>query len=149
MKKVDQSIVCSEDGDCQRAVIASVLELPLEEVPHFIREGDLWALRLMDFMAEQGYPDIHWDAPESYPFRGHTFRGIMEYDGGWDGFFPASVPSQTFPDRFHAVVVDMDLKVVHDPNPNRRALSCKPEDVRDIITKGGWSMDLDGNLIRG
>lgn len=148
MTPIDQTIVSNINGNCQQAVIASVLDLPLEEVPHFIEYEEKWGIVLMDFMAKQGYPYIGWNNPERYPFRGNTFADIMKFDGGWNGYFPASVPSQTFEGCTHAVVVDMDLNIVHDPNPNKKALNCKPSDVIDIITKGGWVMDLDGKLIR-
>lgn len=53
----------------------------------------------------------------------------MEYDGGINGFFFASVPSQTFKCVTHAVIINKDLKIVHDPNPNQLALKLKPEDI--------------------
>ena len=43
MKPVDQEFVHRPDigqhGDCQRAVIASLLELPITEVPHFLQDA--------------------------------------------------------------------------------------------------------------
>jgi hypothetical protein len=44
MKPVDQEFVHRPDigqhGDCQRAVIASLLELPITEVPHFLQDAN-------------------------------------------------------------------------------------------------------------
>ena len=33
MIKVDQEIVDAEDGDCTRACLASILELPIDAIP--------------------------------------------------------------------------------------------------------------------
>ena len=37
-----------------------------------------------------------------------------------DGFVMASVPSRTFKDVGHSVVMDLKGLIVHDPNPNRK-----------------------------
>ena len=50
------------------------------------------------------------------------------------GFFYAIVPSQTFQDVFHAVVIDTDLNIVHDPNPNGSALKLTPDDVESFLS---------------
>lgn len=42
MKPVDQVIVDKGVGDCMRAAIASLLELPLDAVPHFLINGSRW-----------------------------------------------------------------------------------------------------------
>lgn len=39
------------------------------------------------------------------------------------------MPSQTFEDVSRAVVIDTDLNIAHDPNPNQRALNLTADDV--------------------
>lgn len=145
MKKINQTIVDSGKGNCQQAAIASLLELELEEVPNFnLDQENFWKI-VWDFMGQQGYNDIGWEYPTD------KTPGLIErlkFDGGWKGCFPATVPSQTFKDATHAVLVDSDLNVVHDPNPNKLALKCKPEDVMYVMVKGGWHIDLEGNFVR-
>lgn len=70
----------------------------------------------------------------------------LKFDGGWNDCFPATVLSSTFKDVYHAVIINSNLKVVHDPNPNQLALKCKPEDIVNVITKGGWDIDVEGNF---
>lgn len=145
MIKIDQTVVHQGNGNCQQAVIASLLDLKLEEVPNFIEDPkNFWHI-LWDFMEEQGYSDIGWEYPNA---ENPTLKERLEFDGGWEGYFPATVPSQTFEDRTHAVIIDNNLKVVHDPNPNKKALKCKPEDIINVIVKGGWYIDSDRNIVK-
>jgi len=55
-------------GDCFRASIASILELPIDDVPHFLYDGsqDLWLERFTSFLNPLGYfmmsiPATNWD----------------------------------------------------------------------------------------
>ena len=48
----------------------------------------------------------------------------------------------------HAVIIDKDLNVVHDPNPNNYGHIYKPEDILSIdVVKDNWHIGLDGNLV--
>lgn len=144
MKKVDQTIVCHKKGNCQQAAIASLLELEIDEVPNFnLDQENFWEI-LWDFMRDQGYDDISWEHPND---KTPSLIDRLKFDGGWDGCFPATVTSQTFEGGFHAVLIDSDLNVVHDPNPNKLALKCKPEDIVNVIVKGGWYIQ-DGEFIK-
>ena len=40
----------NKPGNCLQAVIASLLELKLEDVPHFMEHGDMWAKVHDDFI---------------------------------------------------------------------------------------------------
>ncbi len=40
-------------GDCQRAVIASLLDLPISSVPHFLQEA-------------KGDPAMYWDSMQAF-----------------------------------------------------------------------------------
>lgn len=42
MKKVSQTIVNKYTGDCTRACLASLLEVPNDELPNFIELGGGW-----------------------------------------------------------------------------------------------------------
>jgi hypothetical protein len=45
-------------GNCLQAAVASLLDLPLDEVPHFAEHED-WLERLCDFGAEHGFKVIY------------------------------------------------------------------------------------------
>ena len=154
MKKVYQTIISIENGNCMQAALASLLELPLNKVPHFIETGDKKGTNpnyeMQKFLKNKGYSYCVWDIKHNGK-KIHSMkftREIMKVDGGINGFFFASVHSQTFKDVGHAVVVDMKLNVVHDPNPNGLSLKLKPKDIQNIIMNGvNWHIDLEGKLI--
>lgn len=59
--QVTQSILHGDPsgrpGNCLQAAVASLLELPLDEVPHFV-EYDDWLERLAEFCTAHGYQPI-------------------------------------------------------------------------------------------
>jgi len=125
MKKVYQTIVDKDHGNCMQAVVASLFELELDDVPNFIEE-EHWYWKMMEFYRERGYQCGTVNGSLEY------MRKAAEFDGGINGYFDATVPSKIFENGTHAVVVDVNLNIVHDPNPNELYLSCKPEDVISI-----------------
>lgn len=131
MKKVYQTIIDPNHGNCMQAVVASLFEMELDEVPNFIEFEDRWYLEMIKFYEERGY--------ELGTISGSTehMKIAAEFDGGVNGYFDATVESKLFPGRTHAVVVDKNLNIVHDPNPSGVYLSCRPEDVIAIqcVTK--------------
>ncbi|MEK6828925.1 MAG: hypothetical protein AABY15_02280 [Nanoarchaeota archaeon] len=152
MKKVFQSVVCQGTGDCARAAIASLFDKELHEVPKFFPDHTQ-AFEIVKYFESQGHKPCFFNRRED----GHllqsgkicpTIEEVAKYDGGVGGYFYASVPSQTFDGCSHAVIVDIDLNIVHDPNPNQMALNLKPKDVVDIITVGDWHINLEGEFVR-
>ena len=151
MKKVDQTNVVQGEGNCMQAVVASLLELDLKKVPNFIKYAnkeltwDNTLNELYKFMSKRVYQleeiDIKInDKPVSA-------LDITEIDGGVNGYFLAIVPNQTYTDTQHAVVVDEDLNIVHDPNPNRLALDLTPDDIISFFSvRDNWYFGLDGKL---
>lgn len=145
MIKVMQKRVNQGDGDCMQAVVASLFEMKLEDVPDFIRE-DNWWLTMDNFYKSKG----DYEMVSINPQQGSWNENIkaIKHDGGIKGYFDATVASQTFEIGTHAVVVDSDLNIVHDPNPNKLALKLKPKDVLEVITvKKGWHFDVNGELV--
>ena len=115
MIPVNQSIFGSENGDCLRAAVASVLELGIEDVPHFIavcrgckkptcRDCHKWHYGFVDFMSELGF-DITWTQDLS----------CLSHEGLFGEYH---VVIYTYnKDTGHAVVAQGD-RVIHDPNPH-------------------------------
>ena len=149
MKKVDQTNVVLGEGNCMQAVVASLLELDLKKVPNFIKYANhktkdpYW--EMYTFMEKHGYKMSEIDI--KIGDKPISALDVTEIDGGINGYFYAEVPSQTHSGVNHAVVVDKNLNIVHDPNPNRLALDLTPDDIIHFYTfKDNWYFDLNGKL---
>ncbi len=107
--------VSGRRGDCVRAVIASLLELPLSDVPHFVQEhadgGRDWWSHIGEWLAARRLalylvdPDVERLAPrpgEFYWASGPSPRGYLG-----NGVARA----------LHAVVY-RDEQLAHDPHPD-------------------------------
>ncbi len=118
MIPVDQEFMHDPDngvfGDCQRAVIASLLELPISEVPHFngVAKGDpeIFYDEIQKFLKPLGYAWLVVPAMSSHLFFG-TDVPIYHEIGG---------PSPRGK-GLHAVV-GKNHRVFHDPHPSRDGL---------------------------
>lgn len=138
MKPVDQTVLSKPDenvwGNCLEACVASLLEIPIEDVPNFgIDSG--WFGRYLAFIREQGYEmPSHFHFPGGFPFGAGPDLGV-----GVDGCFIAAGPSPRqlhFGDGaplYHAVIVDASGNVVHDPHPSRAGV-LRVEEV-DVIER--------------
>ena len=131
MKKVFQTIVDKNNGNCMQAAIASLLELKLEQVPNFIEEEHAH-VTLYDFMRGYGY-DVCTIRRGKRNDATKFLCKIAKFDDGINGYLCASVLSQTFENTTHLVVTDLDLNIVHDPNPNQKAMSLTPDDIESIL----------------
>lgn len=108
---INQKILNGDDlpGDCLRACVVNMTGLSYDEVPHFANEEDWW-LSLLTFAyqhdAEISYVDVsrwhYYPKPnaEMYIAIGPSPRG--EYT--------------------HAILVDKDLNLVHDPYPGGKGV---------------------------
>lgn len=119
-------------GDCIRACVASIFELPIEQVPHFAAaEGNAWpralARWLKPFHLAADRDDYREQPSRDWPRR--------MYDGWWI----ASVVSENIEGATHAVVMHED-KVVHDPSPF-------PRRTPYVFVGATWFCALDPALI--
>lgn len=105
MKPVDQTLFHGEPGqigNCMQAAVASLLELDLDDVPHFAAIEHGWWEAFLEFCAARGFAVVICDpAPSS------------ELLGLAGGPSPRGV--------LHMVVARGD-EVVHDPHPSRAGL---------------------------
>jgi hypothetical protein len=94
-------------GNCLQAVVASLLDLPLDDVPNFVQidvdGGRNWWDHLVGWL---------WD-------RGYAIYGDLVRQPG--EYYLASGPSPREQD-IHHVVVYRDDELVHDPHPDRAGL---------------------------
>ncbi|MBO3760337.1 hypothetical protein [Ciceribacter sp. L1K22] len=104
MTPVDQTQFAGEGvgGNCVQASVASILDLPLSAVPHFLEAAPTpseWELAFWDWCEERGI-------------------GLIRRSGEWifDGYYLASGPS---PRGVNHMVVYRDGVLAHDPHPSR------------------------------
>lgn len=112
VRRWDQTILSDPDagaiGNCMQAAVASLLDLPLDEVPHFAADFDDWETAMDRWASSHGYAMVRvgvaWlDAHPGAPVLlcGTSPRGIS-----------------------HAVV-GRGLDVIHDPHPSRSGLTSR------------------------
>lgn len=107
MKPVWQNIT-GFYGNCMQATIASLLELDLDQVPHF-RLAEKRALKnMIEFMSEKGYSFTKLLTPK-------TDLLSVKSEEGVNGYFFAIVRSKT-KGLYHAVVIDRQCNIVHPTN---------------------------------
>jgi len=106
-------------GDCQRAVIASLLDLPISDVPHFLA-------------VSKNDATIYWESVQAFcRSHGYVYLTVAKNSGsaffGDDGpvYHEISGPSPRGGGVTHAVV-GCNGEVVFDPHPSRAGLAGDP-----------------------
>jgi hypothetical protein len=108
-------------GDCLRACVASIFELPIDQVPHFA-EAESWFSAMCDWLRPMGL------VVEIQSYGGESRDLPKRYHSGW---WIASVESENIPGCTHAVVMrgmyndyagddGKWYEVAHDPSPHPR-----------------------------
>ncbi len=124
MIPVDQQLVDKDVGDCWKCCIASVMELPYEDVPHFVKAQVWYGIDhfhgCWDWLAPRGLciESIHPDI---------VFGMVPEKD---IAYFAKKLPRYLIAsgwsprgEWYHATVWDREAqKIVHDPHPSRDGL---------------------------
>ena len=136
MTKIYQGVVDNVKGDCIRAVVASLLDKDLLEVPHFL-EYESWFSEFRKYLSDEGYKFygmLHNAQGENVLEEFHL-RSLKNFEG-IDGYFYGSVYSPMYFDleeyrnhgvsATHAVVIDTNYNIVHDPNPFNKEVKIYP-----------------------
>jgi hypothetical protein len=107
MKPVDQTQFAGQGagGDCVRASLASILELSIAEVPHFLEiaaQPSHWEIEFVEWLEALGI-------------------GVWREEGHYvfDGFYLASGPAER---GVSHMVVYRNGELAHDPHPSRAGL---------------------------
>jgi len=144
MRRVFQTIIDPEHGDCYRAAIASALDMDLEDVP----DAKGQEFPLIDWLPTVGICAIHLDATsrlkERGTYAGKTWdaRNFVRYDLAEGAVAVASVPSQKYPGGWHAIVVGfmshreypgaVEVRCLHDPNPGNEPYDMEATEIRQL-----------------
>jgi hypothetical protein len=141
MTPVDQEFLHDPEtdvrGDCFRATIASLLDLPIKEVPHFLVDATL------DDKIDA--PIFHKRVNEFLNPMGLSFFSVANFDyenyfswhrsvGGCDIYHEISDESPRFPGTYHSVVGKNGV-IVHDPHPSKEGLLDTPNRTYGFIVK--------------
>lgn len=123
MTRIDQTIFATDptrQGNCLSACVASWLERPLDQVPHFVELGVqahgeedtvYWWAMFIGYMAGHGYWPVQLETPEAAEPGEIVF--VM-------GMSPRGVCHQ---------VLYRDGELWHDPHPSRAGIV----DVREVL----------------
>ena len=115
MTPVDQTIMGVPLGDCYRACIASILDLPLDDVPNFYEDERGQTQAAIEWLSSRGL--WLWIVPNN----DSVMSGRLSNDDNVmpEGFCIANGPGAR--GCLHSVVWRHG-KVVHDPSPSRAGL---------------------------
>jgi hypothetical protein len=114
-------------GDCTRACIASIFELPAHEVPHFCEGGDEpvgehgmlpWEQRLRAWLAERGF-NVVWFKVQDEAEAENWDERSLQFHHMRGGPGPRGVGHDT---------VWFGHRMVHDPHPTDKAGIAFPQD---------------------
>lgn len=113
-------------GNCLQTVVASMLNLELDQVPHFAVYVD-WFAAMRRWARQRDGDFTYFELPilERYAAAWET---VQTWGREHQSHVLLSGPSPRGP-FWHVVVGNVDLEVVHDPHPSRAGLT----EVRDVI----------------
>jgi hypothetical protein len=116
MKPVYQNDFGEITANCLSACVASILELPIEDVPTFVGHEDddaMWMVRLNDWLRHYGYWAIHLDRQT---FDMKQYENIDAY----------TIGTGESGRGYHAVVCK-GTEFVFDPHPGYNGLLGEPD----------------------
>ncbi len=118
MIKVNQTVIDKGIGNCMQAVLASLFEVELSEAINVMElPEDSWHIPFIEWIESVEYE--YSGVINAHPDTRETFKALNSVHA-IDGYFYGVVPSKTFEGVSHAVIIDREGKVVHDPNPNKK-----------------------------
>ncbi|BES79837.1 hypothetical protein [Yersinia phage vB_Yru_GN1] len=116
MIRIHQEIVDPKIGDCLRACVASILELPITLVPNFVEYQHRYQKIFMDYMRTIGGYDSVFvtQIDKNNPYKLNVHHSFMNF-GTIKGVTIASIRSKKYPGGSHAVLINNKFRVVFDP----------------------------------
>ena len=119
-----------KDPDCIRSVISSLLDKNLKDVPNFFKYGKDWFYYLENYMNNNSYTCkgiLFNKKDKEYPESYIDISELKNYKG-INGHFYASVYSPLLfkNSKTHAVIINRNYNIIHDPNPYYKGLKEYP-----------------------
>ncbi len=123
-------------GNCTQAAVASILELPLDAVPHFLLFLGAWDSALVAFLRQRDPHLEVWTSREEWAV-GWREREVTVHpldEAPSSGLFLASGPSPRG-DWLHLVVWDAaEQTTAWDPHPEAGGLAGAPVELWRIVS---------------
>lgn len=145
MKPVMQTLFGKGKGNCYAACIASILEIPIEDVPNFCAQSQYnWHKAVADWMSVRGLRIIALEfSTRKGLWGGEALKRCWTYGlgGEWvilSGLSPRSTDRAN--PMYHSVVGQprgWGFRMVHDPHPDGTGLRGHPWGVEFIVPVGG------------
>lgn len=123
-----QKIFGGGNGDCFRACVASILELPNDDRLPNVHDG-YWILKWNEFLSQFGI-SVEFDATRIWR----------------EGYWIASVTSKNLAGSSHAIVMK-DTDVAFDPSTRKRYHRGQSLLGSDVVNGGWWFEVQDVNLL--
>ena len=124
MIPVDQTDFGPETGNCFPASIASILEIPIADVPNF--NPNNWFAEFNKWLYDYGFFALYYPKPQN-----QADRDDFEYVTN-NVLCEASVESPRFPGVMHSIVFHKGA-AIHDPHPDKTSMSATLDDLRALI----------------
>ena len=142
MKPVEQTILHDPDkgvvGNCFAACLASLLEISLEDVPHFVETSpDAWQKDLNQWLAARGLAFVDVWCPNPTNFQWYVTEQL-----GHVGFYILSGPSPRHKDVDHAVIAKGG-EIVFDPHPSKAGIADGYRWIGLLVNRCGAPMIAD------
>ena len=157
MIKNYQTIIDPGKGNCVAACISSMFNLTIDEVPKFLPDENQFT-EIISFMELKGYEYVgclhnqkfqtfYWTNFENcfkpiITCKSQSLNKInLKKLSDVDGVYLATVLSPKYysyrknTEAFHAVLIDKDFNIIHDPNPNYKGILKYP--LADILGYNG------------
>lgn len=126
MTPIDQTIFGGDNhdpmkrGNCMQASFASLLDLPLDQVPHFVSFGDDWRRVVDEWLAERGM----WYLPVAVELLGGAcWPRQLNTLCLLSGDSPRGNFSHMVVGRIRMDAGEWLAELVHDPHPSRLGLA--------------------------
>jgi len=118
MKPVDQTKLLERDGvgDCCRAAVATLLDMPLEKIPEFELFAHEQHIAVVSFIESLDYEYVGCLSIDD------TNQHLLDRHVGIKGYHYASGKSPRSEEIRHAVVINRKGEIVHDPHPSRNGV---------------------------
>lgn len=140
MIPVYQTIFDNKIGDCMRAILCTLLDKSISDIPNFLEYGDNWYEEMGNYLDKEGYtnginlfnknylrlcnPKEHCFTQEKYYNPRILTKSNLKKVFNFNGYYFASVLSPGYfnykdgiDGHTHAVIIDSNCNIVHDPNP--------------------------------
>ena len=132
LSKVNQHIICGVKGNCMQAALATLFSKELCDTVNVIDyDNDGWFDAMLSWL-DKSTDFIYAGVVNAHENSTETMRALQSMYA-INGFFYGVVNSKNFKGETHAVIIDRNGVVVHDPNPDKKWLGADTARNNELI----------------